>query len=209
MRALTRMTSFFARLTCLALLMTTPCRAADNVTLITPDLVALSQLPQVTLPPAPTYVLNTSELWSLDDIAAQFGIVTDRIPPINSTRTFFVRPDHRWLIAFNRWFMHLKKELKLDYKDGVWDCDDFARCFVSFADMIALGAGESRGSICVGWATVANVNAFGSVAASSIGAHAIVIVGTSDGLFVIEPQTGKMAALRDYPNQNYFSVVYL
>ncbi|MBI5768247.1 MAG: hypothetical protein HZA93_10660 [Verrucomicrobia bacterium] len=187
-----------------------PCGASGTVTLIVPDLAALSRLPSITLPPSPVYARDRAGgVWSVDEIAAEFGRITDRPPAINFNRPAFVRPDHRWLVAFNDWFMRLQKALKLAYRDEVWDCDDFARCFVAFANMVALGGGETRGSICVGWATVANLRAFGGQAASSGGGHAIVIVGSADGLFVIEPQSGKMAALPDYPNRDSFVEVNL
>jgi ligand-binding sensor domain-containing protein len=35
-----------------------------------------------------------------------------------------------------------------------------------------------------------------------------VIVGTSKGLFVIEPQDGTIAALKDFPNRNTIESVY-
>jgi hypothetical protein len=148
-------------------------------------------------------------VWSVEDITAEFGKVTDRVPAIHSASSEFVRPDHRWLVSFTGWFMRLQKALKLDFRNQVWDCDDFARCFVAFSNMAALGAGETRGSICAGWATVANSRAFGGVEGSNMGGHAIVIVGTSAGLFVIEPQSGEMAALSDYPNRDGFADVNL
>ena len=40
------------------------------------------------------------------------------------------------------------------------------------------------------------------------GTDAIVIVGTSKGLFVIEPQDGTIAALKDFPNRNTIESVY-
>ena len=193
----------------LALVAAVPGGAAGTVARIVPDLAALSRLANVTLPPSPGYARDVAGgLWSVEEIAAEFGKFTDRPPAINFNRPAFVRPDHRWLVAFNTWFMRVQKALKLAYRDEVWDCDDFARCFVTCANLVALGGGETRGSICVGWATVANLRAFGGQAASG-GGHAIVIVGSADGLFVIEPQSGKMAPLREYPNRDNFEEVNL
>ena len=64
---------------------------------------------------------------------------------------------------------------------------------VTFADLLALKSGETRGTFCIGWATVYYRRPFAGVRG---GAHAIVIVGTSKGLFVIEPQDGTIAALQ-------------
>jgi len=181
-------------------------RAEDEaLSHITPDLTALSRLGKAPMSQPPPWVAgNKSGMWSIDDIAAEFGKVTDKPPRINFSHDAFVRPDHRWLLAYREWFQQMLKSLKLEYRDDVFDCDNFARTFVAFANMVALRSGETQGSLCVGWATVANDKAFGGVPGSTLGLHSLVVVGTSEGLFVIEPQTGKMASLRDYPNRDGF-----
>lgn len=166
-----------------------------------PDPGALASSSLVHLPPPPAWVQqSTLPPWSIDEIAGEIKRVTGRTPLISYTRSDFVRPDHRWLLDFEQWFRGLAKNLKIGYVDETWDCDNYARCFVAFADVAALKGGESRGSICVGWATVSNRRAFGGIPAG--GAHAIVIVGTSAGLFAIEPQTGVMVPLTQYPNRD-------
>ncbi len=183
-------------------------RAADLPTHVEPDLAALAKLTMLTLPPPPAWPAARAETnWSVEDFSAEFAKSSDHAPRIIYSRESFVRPDHAWLTAYAEWFNRLQKALKLTYKDQAWDCDDFARCFVAFADMVALGAGESRGSIGVGWATVHNRLAFGGVGPG--GGHAIVVVATSNGIFVIEPSTGKMAALGKYPNRDEFEDVNL
>lgn len=183
-------------------------RAEDAPSYITPDLLALSRLGKAPLPQPPSWVGGPkAAIWSVDDIAAEFSKVTDKPPKINYCRDSFVRPDHGWLIAYRGWFADMLKALKLEYKDQAFNCDKFSRTFVAFADMIALRGGEARGSICVAWATVANNKAFGGVPGSTLGLHALVLVGTSEGLFVLEPQTGEMAPLRSYPNRDGFQDV--
>lgn len=173
-----------------------------------PDLAALAKQQKVVIPEPPAWIKTVSlPLWSVDDVAAGFKQVTDKPPQFSYSRTAFVRPDHAWLVAFDKWFRQMTKALKIGYVDEVFDCDNFARCFVAFADLAAMRGGENRGSICLGWATVFNREAFSGVAAG--GAHAVVIVGTSDGLFVVEPQSGKMVALTKYPNRDEFVEVNL
>lgn len=185
-------------------------RGSESAPRVEPDLAALARLALVTLPPMPAYAKGPeSVVRSVDELTAEFGKVTDRPPQINFNRTSFVCPDARWLAAFNEWFVKLQKSLKLNYTDEVFDCDDFARTFVAFANLVALGGGETRGSICVGLATVAQKRAFGGVSASGVGGHAVVVAATANGVVVIEPQSGKMAPLREYPNRDWFEEVNL
>lgn len=101
---------------------------------------------------------------------------------------------------FKGWFRAVQKPLKLRFKDQVWDCDDYANCFVAFADLLGMKSGESRGALCVGWATVYYRRPFAGIRAG--GAHAVVVVATAQGLFVLEPQDGTLVALRDFPNRD-------
>jgi hypothetical protein len=195
----------FAGGAALSFALSTP--AAEPPTRVEPDLIALAKLAMITLPPPPAWPAAAAGTnWSVEDFSLEFAKSSDHAPRVIYSRTSFVRPPHAWLVAFAEWFNRLQKSLKLTYKDEAWDCDDFARCFVAFADMVALGAGESRGSICMGWATVFNRESFAGVDAG--GGHAVVVVATSKGIFVIEPSNGKMAALGKYPNRDEFEDVY-
>jgi hypothetical protein len=109
------------------------------------------------------------------------------------------------MTKFKGWFRTLEKPLKIRFEDQLWDCDNYANCFVSFADLLALKSGETRGSLCVGWATVFYRRPFAGIRS---GAHAVVIVGTSQGLYIIEPQDGTMVALKDFPNRDTIEAVY-
>lgn len=176
-------------------------RPADR---IVPNLEALASHPATVLPPPPEWIAGPqTSVWTIEDIEAELKKVTVKPPPINHGLPTFVRPDHRWLTAFISWFRRLDKPLKIRPQDELWNCANYARCFVAFADLLAQKGGETRGSICVGWAVVFNRVSFGNIAAGEM--HAIVIVGTSDGLFAIEPQNGTMIALRDYPNRDEFT----
>jgi hypothetical protein len=192
----------------LAALAALPAFGIDRVDLVNPDLEALARLPMINLPPPPAWkYVQQGASWTVDDISAEFAKITNHPPAINTVRSTFIRPDHQWIVAYTTWFSHLNKALKLAFKDQVWDCDNFTRSFVAFADILALRGGETRGSLCVGFAKVANREAFGEVYGSDMGSHALVVVGTSKGLFVIEPQSGKIAPLGDYPNRNEFQEI--
>lgn len=174
---------------------------------IVPDFAAIARGALVTLPAPPSWEGNREvAVWTVDDLKAEFAKLTDTPPRINSLRSQFLRSDHTWLVAFNRWFRTAQKPLKMHFQDQVWDCDNYANCFVAFADLLALRAGELRGSLCIGWATVSYQYPFAGIRAGT--AHAVVIVGTSKGLFVLEPQGGMLVSLREFPNRDTIEEVF-
>ncbi len=171
-----------------------------------PNLAALAQTALLTLPAPPAWdAAAATTVWTIEDLTAEFAKVTDTPPQINYIRARFLRPDHAWMTKFKGWFRTLEKPLKIRFEDQLWDCDNYANCFVSFADLLALKSGETRGSLCVGWATVFYRRPFAGIRS---GAHAVVIVGTSQGLYIIEPQDGTMVALKDFPNRDTIEAVY-
>jgi hypothetical protein len=185
----------------------TPAQGAPPVGRIVPDLAALAREASIILPPPPVWdAKSTATLWTIDDLTAEFGKITDTPPRINFIRTNLLRPDHTQLVDFKNWFRKLEKPLKMHFVEQLWDCDNYANCFVAFADLLALRAGETRGSICIGWASVFYRFKFAGIRAG--GAHAVVILGTSQGLFIVEPQDGTMVALRDFPNRHTIEEVY-
>jgi len=185
-----------------------PARAADTRDgHIVPDLASLARQALISLPPPPAWGKNhESTLWSVEDIKAELAKITDTPPRVNSIRGKLLRPDHRWLVDFKSWFRSVQKPLKIHFEDQLFDCDNYANCFVAFADLLALQAGEVRGSFCIGWATVHYRNRFAGIRAG--GAHAVVMVGTTQGLFVLEPQDGTLIALREFPNRHTIEEVY-
>lgn len=174
---------------------------------IKPDFTALARETVVTLPPPPPWdAAAPATVWTIDDVKAELAKVTDTPPRVNFLRPKLLRPDHGQMVDFTGWFRTLEKPLKIRFVDQLWDCDNYANCFVAFADLLALKAGETRGSIAIGWATV--FYRFGFAGIRPGGAHAVVIVGTSKGLHIIEPQDGTMVALRDFPNRHTIEEVY-
>lgn len=167
---------------------------------------SLAQQVMVSLPPPPPWEqTSAASAWSIEDIQAEFEKATSTPPQLNFIRTQFLRPDHKWMTRFKDWFRSLEKPLKMRFEDQLWDCDNYANCFVAFADLLTLRAGETRGAFCVGWATVYYQRPWAGIRG---GPHAVVIVGTANGLFVIEPQDGTMIALKDFPNRHTIEVVY-
>lgn len=178
-----------------------------SATKVTLDARQIAQAALVTLPAPPAWkAAEKNAAWTAEDIKAEFGRITSSPPRINLTRAKLIRPDHAWLVAFNGWFRGLQKPLKIRFEDQAFDCDDFANTFVAFADLLALRSGQSDGSVCVGWASVNYRVAFAGIRRGT--AHAVAIVGTSQGLFIVEPQDGTMVSLREFPNRDSIEDVY-
>jgi hypothetical protein len=180
---------------------------AESAARIVPDFAAITREAMIALPaPPPWDTKQTALVWTIDDIKAEFARVTDTPPRVNYVRSKLLRPEHAQLVEFKSWFRKLEKPLKIRFVDQLWDCDNYANCFVAFADLLSLRAGETRGSVCIGWASVFYRFKFAGIRAG--GAHAVVVVGTSQGLFILEPQDGTMVALRDFPNRHTIEEVY-
>jgi len=173
---------------------------------LVPDESALASQGAIELPPPPDWVPAASApLRSIEELTLELRQNCDSHPQMIHQAESFVRPDHRWLQAYVKWFIKLNKPLHLQYEDQAFDCDKFSRCFVAFADLLALKGGEHRASICVGWVSVLNDSAFGGIEAG--GGHALVIADSTEGLFIIEPQTGAMVPLARYPNRDQLQKV--
>lgn len=160
----------------------------------------------ITLPAPPEWSGSAgAKVISVDDIRAEFAKASDTPPVINAVRASFLAPDLKWLTQFRSWFGALKKPLGIRFEDQLWDCDNYANCFVTFADVLTLRGGARQGSLCIGWATVYYEHPFAGIES---GPHAVAIAGTREGLFVIEPQDGTMVPLRKYPNRDTIQAVY-
>ncbi len=201
---------FVGRLGAVLLALTPVAAAAKNrwteSGYLTPSSATLANQKMITLPSPPEWDSSApTRIWTIDDINAELARSTRTPPPVNFLRTSFVLPDHDWLVKFKKWFSRLEKPLKMRFDDQVWDCDNYANCFVAMSDLVNLGTQKEKGVLCIGWATVFYERPFAGIGR---GPHAIVIVGTSEGLFIIEPQNGTMAALRDFPNRHRIEVIY-
>ena len=125
-----------------------------------------------------------------------------KIPPYNWTQAVFtdaeyVRIKHDYFLEFNKWFMAATKRSYKDLGDG-YDCDNFAHLYKSLMSTAAY-KNNSKREVLAGVIFVAQRKAFGGIPAGKYN-HALNLIGTDKGWFVIEPQTGEMCELKDYPN---------
>lgn len=183
-------------------------RAADGrASRLDPNFAVAAREAAIKLPPPPSWTAaDAAGVWTVDELRAAFARATDTPPAINHVRERFLLPSADWLRRYKGWFARLEKPLRLKFVPESWDCDDYANCFVTFADVLLIRGRETRGMLAVGWGTVFNRHPFAGIKAG--GAHAVVLVATGEGLFVIEPQDGTMIALEKYPNRDTFETVY-
>jgi hypothetical protein len=180
--------------------------AEESTERLLPETAALNMQSAIPLPAPPAWNgPGQTPLYSLEDLLTELKRNTRSHPELIYQAQSFVRPDLRWLKAYVKWFAAVEKPLHIGYQDQTFDCDKFSRCFVAFADLLALRSGEARASICVGWVTVNNDQAFGGVEAGN--GHALVLVAALEGMFVIEPQSGAMVPLADYPDRDQLKQV--
>jgi hypothetical protein len=106
-----------------------------------------------------------------------------------------------YFIQFNRWWWSLRSTyLKAD--NISFDCDNYAFLYKSLLNSAVIKAPQPK-QILVGVIVVTQkTKALGIPSRPEI-KHALCIVYTSKGWFVIEPQTNKFTPLKEYPNTIY------
>ena len=66
------------------------------------------------------------------------AVAVGRTAVLAQPRSKLLRADHRWLVDFKGWFRSVQKPLKIHFEDQLFDCDNYANCFVAFADLLGL-----------------------------------------------------------------------
>lgn len=96
--------------------------------------------------------------------------------------------------------------LGVKWKAENWDCDNFSMFFSAAVTVKLWGVGYTETRCGFGWMLVDGKHSWGGVEPSR---HALVFAVTREGVIVIEPQTGTMAKLDDYPNKENIEKVFL
>lgn len=117
--------------------------------------------------------------------------------------------DYYFFLKFNKWFERLKFEngiMPIDQKENL-DCDNFAMLYKSLMGISGYkSSNKSEPSVAV--VVVRQVNEYGGIPASN-GLHMVNLVMTNNGWFILEPQTGKLILLENYPNQEFIEYLIL
>lgn len=117
---------------------------------------------------------------------------------------------HEWLMdRFLPYFLDTVFRLGLRFTDEGFDCDNYARLF---RDELNLQyrlqvTTEGQEPACAVF-TVRQKRTFGVVPGQSGYTHALVLVRTEKGWYVVEPQDGTISMLGKYPNRAHLRRVY-
>lgn len=115
--------------------------------------------------------------------------------------------DYYWFRKFNNWFkdsLFNNGLLSLGNDSSNMDCDNYSMLYKSFMSTAAYKSGAKiEPASCL--IVCRQVNPFGGL--PSGGYHMLVMVMTSQGWYVVEPQTGEFDKLEKYPNQEYITTL--
>lgn len=118
--------------------------------------------------------------------------------------------DYYWFLKFNNWFRDLLLHNSVT-PPGVTtenlDCDNFAMLYKSLMSIAAYKAGDMH-EPAVALLTLRADHEFGGVPGNG-SLHMNILVMTSQGWYVVEPQTGAFTLLEHYPNQHTVGVLMM
>jgi hypothetical protein len=116
--------------------------------------------------------------------------------------------DYYFFRKFNNWFNKLLFEnglLSLGENGEALDCENYAMLYKSTMSLANLKSGN-KNELAVGIVVVRQMNEFARIPATG-GLHAVNLVMTNKGWYIVEPQTNQFILLEDYPNQEYVQYI--
>ncbi|MBI3884645.1 MAG: hypothetical protein HY302_02785 [Opitutae bacterium] len=154
-----------------------------------------------TVPEIPAFeaAAGKSAVLTLDQVRARFTAAGANWPIVRHRSREFVVLDHGWLRRFLEWQRHFRWKFDHEFQAELLDCDDYSLGMVAFVDLAMLRAGAQSSPALVGRLVVHQAEAWANVGAGAL--HEVVLVATDRGLFVVEPQDGRMVELENYPNR--------
>ncbi len=143
----------------------------------------------------------------IETFREEFSQLAQADPNFEHVDEAYLPVHHGWFLKFIDWYLEAVRSAGIVYEVDVWDCDNFALGLSSFANLAAAQAGFYQKNALVGWFTVHNVETWAGVPSHTN--HALVLFQSEKGIFVVEPQNGKIIKLNHYPNAAYIKDVYL
>lgn len=124
---------------------------------------------------------------------------------VDTSDSQFTVVHHEWAMQLVSWSfnfagaMSSRTDTGRLYAPETFDCDKFAKAF-SLAAELSAGRKLSGAQVLVGRIYVQQINAFGGVPAG--GNHALNFFVSEKGVYIVEPQTGRVSPLSEYPNRS-------
>ena len=109
----------------------------------------------------------------------------------------FVHVPFEILAPLIKWTQAARVQLGFNYVPNSRDCDKFAKAFTLAFECCAARARIQAQPLCARIYVKATV----PWAGVSDGTHALCAVGTTAGIYIVEPQNGRFCKLEDYPNR--------
>jgi hypothetical protein len=150
----------------------------------------------IILPPLPAWTGPRTTV----SLAETFAVIARHSPQCRMTGqkdSLFVPVAVADLRAIIAWSLRLQEKIG-GFKPEARDCDDFADAFDLAVSWMVRRAVIEAAPI-VGCISVTAAHAWANIPAG--GGHALNIVGTDQGLWVVEPQNGQACPLEFYPNR--------
>lgn len=152
-------------------------------------------------------LLSTGVLYNSSEVFKQLknAFPAAKLPIMPNDRNFEV-PTHdsmkRFINSVNRLYWNMPL---LRYHPEFFDCDNFARMAVTLGDLATLSNEEEikpfKGQVAIMRIYVNQKNEWAGVPAG--GGHALNIFISDRGVFVYEPQNGRIIEAENYPNRKY------
>ena len=112
--------------------------------------------------------------------------------------THYVGVDFKYFTEYTAWFNKFRDKYCPTHREDAFDCDNFAFLYKDF--MIAsVFKKKNLRQILVGVIVVSATKEFHGIGGTA-GMHALCIIHTSAGWYVVEPQNGKYTELEKYTN---------
>ena len=111
----------------------------------------------------------------------------------------YVGVDFRYFIGYTTWFNKFRGKYFPSYIDQAFDCDNFAFLYKDLMISSAFKKSYKLQQILVGVVVVDSINEFHGIGGTG-GNHALNIIHTSAGWYIVEPQNGKHTPYEKYTN---------
>lgn len=161
-------------------------------------LVGCATAETITLPRVPQWrAPSDPRTYTAAEVVQQCGGILPGVT-VDTSDVTFTAVNHLWLTEAAEWSWQFSKGIGLVYTAESFDCDKFAAGFALAANVAAARAGV-RAQPLLARIYVRQLASFGGVPAG--GGHALNVVLTDRGLYVIEPQSRVIVPLAEYPNR--------